>query len=117
MVPPQRVEYYDGLDQYITRGDLAAMYQVNPVLGSFKCFETDGAINATSYFPDLSQFTAVPGTFPVHGIPALKFVLNVTDSSRVNAYEFYFSTKDNAPLQCDADSPVLALALRHFRWC
>ncbi len=33
------------------------MYQVNPVVSSFQCFETDGAINVTSYFPDLTGFT------------------------------------------------------------
>jgi len=95
----QRVEYYDGLDVYITRGDLSALYQVNPVDDNFTCFETDGAINATSFFPDLSVFVAVPGQFIVRGQPAIKFSYNFTVGAKVNAYDFYFNQRTSEPLQ------------------
>lgn len=100
--------------RYITRGDLNAMYQVNPVSlagkNSVMCFETDGPINATSFFPDLSVFTPVSGSYNINGVPAIKLEYNFTNSGRLNAYSFFISAKVREPagLESSAHDPQLS---------
>ncbi len=96
--PRQMVSYYNDLDVYITRGDLNAMYQVNPVLGERVCFETDGPVNATSFFPDLSTFSYT-GSQTVNNVACYAYTYSFTQGAKVNTYSFFVDASSGAPVQ------------------
>jgi C1A family cysteine protease len=95
----QKVEYYDGLDTYITDLTAGALWQVVPVDGVNKCIETDGQQALTNFIPDLRGFVLQSGHATVNGVDCQQWVFKQVNGEKVGVYTFSVAATTGVPVQ------------------
>jgi hypothetical protein len=89
----QRIEYYGGLDLYITaKSDLS--YTVVPTgADSTSCFSSQADTTITTILPSTSNYSYI-GTATVAGQMAVQFQRNISHYDRVNTYTLSVAASD-----------------------
>lgn len=95
----QRIEYYGALNTDLFLGPQQVAYKIAPMDGVFTCFETDGPVDLQNMFPDLTNFSLVPGVFLIDGIKCFAWESIETRFGRGNNYTFYVSVADSRPIR------------------
>jgi len=98
----QRVDYYGGMDSYITQGnDINMTYQISPMQGQEGCLYIPGPVELTSIFPDLSIFDYVGedscGVDMAQTCDVWQFVDQ--EENKTNTYTFYWDSDNEVPVR------------------
>jgi hypothetical protein len=95
----QRMDYWDGQDVYVFRGDQQATYQIVPLMSQQTCYETKGSVELQSVFPDLSQFVLQPSPVNIGGVVCDDWMYSFSQGGKDNTYHFYASRDTGAPVR------------------
>jgi len=94
-----KVNYYDGMDSYIFRGDLNVTWQVNPMNNVDTCFATVGAPDIRSYIPDLTGFELQDDAVQINNVMCDSWQLAQTTMGKTSTYNFFTARDDHRPIR------------------
>jgi len=96
----QRVDYYNGMDSYVFRGDLNMTWQRNPVVYTTGCFATPGPVDLQSYFPDMAAFALQPGATQVNNVMVNQWTyVDASAPDKASTYDMYLAVDTGLPVQ------------------